>query len=348
MKRAAGEGSIVMRRDGRWQASIRVGGVRKTVYGRTRKEAAEKLEAIKIEAHMHGVIANPKGKTVADMFRAHIEANIPKWKPRTLHDWQVTIERYFAGLRDMPLAKLEPSDIQKSFSEFVLAGKHKTALRIYRTISAACKTAVKYGWLSHNPCDKVEPPRYKPERREVWNTTQLRIFLDGARGHRMFPLWLTAICTGARIGELLALEWSDIAADLCAIRINKSAQRIGGKWVVGEPKTASGNRIVPVPNAVIEAIRFTKQNFPPSSRVFPYSPGHIGRELRKECQRLGLPPITMHGLRHLHGSLLLSEGLPITEVSERLGHASPAITMQVYAHALRQDRAVEVMEKVLE
>ena len=84
-----------------------------------------------------------------------------------------------------------------------------------------------------------------------------------------------------------------------------------------------------------------------TERVFPYSPEYVAEELRKECERLGLPKMTMHGLRHLHGSLLLAEGLPVPEVSQRLGHSSPAITMAIYAHALRQDRAAEVMERVL-
>jgi integrase len=135
---------------------------------------------------------------------------------------------------------------------------------------------------------------------------------------------------------------------LGAIRINKSAQRIDGEWVVLEPKTASGNRVVPVPQAVIDAIRgLAKVLAKREERLFPYSPEYVSEQLREECERLGLPKMTMHGLRHLHGSLLLAEGLPVPEVSQRLGHASPAITMAVYAHALRQDGAVEVMERVL-
>jgi len=348
MRRAKGEGSVTQRKNGIWQGAIQINGVRKTVYGRTRKEAVEKLEAIKAEARANGTLPNPKGRTVGDMLRAHIEANVPKWKPRTLHDWQVTVERYFAGLRDMPLAKLEPAVVQKLVVEYQLAGKHKTALRIYRTISAACKTAVRFGWLANNPCDRVEAPRYRPERKEVWSVEQLRIFLSGARNHKLFPLWLTAVCTGARLGELLALTWADIAADLGAIRINKSAQRIGGEWVVLEPKTASGNRVIPIPQAVVDAVREIASTLAKhTERVFPYSPEYVAEELRKECERLGLPKMTMHRLRHLHGSLLLAEGLPVPEVSQRLGHSSPAITMAIYAHALRQDRAAEVMERVL-
>jgi integrase len=348
MRRAKGEGSVTQRKDGLWQAAIQVNGVRKTVYGKTRKEAVEKLEAVKAEARANGVLPNPKGRTVGDMLRAHIEANAPKWKPSTLEDWKITVESYFANLWDLPLAKLEPVVIQKLIAEYQLAGKNRTALRVYRALSAACGTAVRFGWLANNPCDRVEPPRYQPKRKEMWSLEQLRIFLSGARNHRLFPLWLTAICTGARLGELLALTWADIAADLGAIRINKSAQRIGGEWVVLEPKTASGNRVVPIPLAVIDAIRgLAKVLAKHTERVFPYSPEYIAEELRKECERLGLPKMTMHGLRHLHGSLLLAEGLPVPEVSQRLGHSSPAITMAIYAHAIRHDRAAEVIERVL-
>jgi len=348
MKRAKGEGTIFQRNDGRWQAAVQINGVRKIVYGKTRKEAVEKLEAVKAEARANGMLPNPKGRTVGEMLRAHIEANAPKWKPRTLHDWQFAVERYFKSLQDMPLAKLEPSVVQKLVAGYVTAGKHKTAHRVYRTLSTACKTAVRFGWLANNPCDRVEAPRYQPKRKEMWSVEQLRIFLSGARNHKLFPLWLAAICTGARLGELLALTWADIAADLGAIRINKSAQRIGGEWIVLEPKTASGNRVVPIPLAVIDAIRgLAKVLAKHTERVFPYSPEYVAEELRKECERLGLPKMTMHGLRHLHASLLLADGLSIPEVSQRLGHSSPAVTLQVYAHALRQDRAVEAIERVL-
>ena len=348
MRRAKGEGSITQRKDGLWQASIQINGVRKTVYGRTRKEAVEKLEAVKAEARANGMLSNPKGRTVGDMLRAHIEANAPKWKLRTLHDWQVTVERYFKSLQDMPLSKLEPAVVQKLITEYVASGKNGTALRIYRTISAACKTAVRYGWLANNPCDRVEPPRYQPKRKIMWSVSELRIFLESAREHRMFPLWFTAICSGARLGELLALTWADISVEGNAIQINKARQRINGKWIITEPKTARSNRIVVVPQAVIEAIQETTASAKQwKERVFPWCHERVEKELKEECDRLGLPRITPHGLRHLHASLLLAQGLALPEVSERLGHSSPAITMQVYAHALRQDRAVEAIERVL-
>jgi len=84
-------------------------------------------------------------------------------------------------------------------------------------------------------------------------------------------------------------------------------------------------------------------------RVFPVAPSPVGRALRGECARLGLPALSMHALRHLHASLLLAQGLPVPAVSARLGHAHPGVTMTVYAHALQgqDDAAAQVIGRAL-
>jgi integrase len=85
-----------------------------------------------------------------------------------------------------------------------------------------------------------------------------------------------------------------------------------------------------------------------AGRVFRHTHRHAQKELKRLCTRLGLPPITLHGFRHLHASLLLTRGMPIPEVSQRLGHAHPGITMGVYAHVLGQSyKAVQIMEDLL-
>ena len=75
----------------------------------------------------------------------------------------------------------------------------------------------------------------------------------------------------------------------------------------------------------------------------PLWPSTVQHALKRECARLGLLAVTPHGLRHLHASLLLHEGVPVTAVSARLGHANPAITLKVYAHALAGQDAQAAM-----
>ena len=345
--RSHGEGSIVQRSDGRWQGSLQVGGVRKTVYGKTRKQVVEKLEALKREAERSGKLPSPAGKSVSDLLNVYLQTKVQSWRPRTLADAQKTIRSYVEpALGSKPLAKLNAADVLALVGKYQGEGKDRTALRVYRLLNAAFKTGIRLGWLSRNPCEAVDTPAYKAKRRELWSHEELKLFLAETKEHRMHALWLTAAVTGCRLGELLALEWPDVSAELCALRINKSRQRIkGAGWVTTPPKTKAGERIVPVPPAAIEAIM--KQRIAGESRVFPWAPETIGSELRKECRRLGLPPIGMHQFRHLHASLLLADGLSIPEVSQRLGHANPAITLSVYSHVIHGDRAVEAIERVL-
>jgi len=203
--------------------------------------------------------------------------------------------------------------------------------------------------LSRNPCDEIDPPSYRPTRRRLWTQDELRRFLEGSQNHPMHLLWLTAVMTGCRPGELLALTWADVREDLCALDVYKSVQVIDGREIVTSPKTPSGDRIVPIPKELMHLLLSTApEGRRLSDRVFPFSRRQVERALKRECERQNLPQMQMHGFRHMHASLLLTRGLSVPEVSQRLGHATPAITMQVYAHVIGQSlRAVEIMQEVL-
>ncbi len=362
-RRSSGEGSIVHRQDGRWQASPHVEGHRRAVYGRTRSAAAAKLENLRGQAVQAGALPDPGKRSVGDL----LDTTAPTLRPRTLADYRYTVDRYLApALGSVPLTKLTPQRIQHLLKRLQAEGLDRTAQLAYRRLSQALDLAVRWGWLAANPCARVDQPRHQAERKTLWTSAELRSFLAGTAEHWAHVLWLFLLCSGCRIGEALALEWGDIDLASGNVSITKAAQRLAGEGVVSKPKTSSGTRQVSLPMAATRALlehRAAQAQYRlhlgiawlAGDCVFSTPQGrHVSHTLaehllQQECDRLLLPRLTPHALRHLSASLLLAEGLPVPDVARRLGHATPAVTMAIYAHARGNDNAAaEAIGKVIE
>lgn len=357
-RRSPGEGTLTQRKDGRWQAALQIDGTRRTVYGRTRSEASAKMDTLKRQAAKAGTLPDPGKRTVNDLLDAWLEVKAPTVRPRTLADYHDVCDRYLRpALGKTRLNRLTPDRIQRLYARYQTRAQSRAALKAHRALSQALALAVRWGWIGMNPCDRVDAPLHRYRRHEPWAAGQLRTFLDGTRDHWLGPLWMFLATTGCRLGEALALEWGDVDLGAGTVTINKAGQHIGGQWTVTEPKTRSGVRTITLPREAIAALRrqaeyrlshgggvlvFANQSGAPLNRTT------VAHAMRVMCKRLALPALSPHGLRHLHASLLLAEGLPLPEVSRRLGHASPAITMAIYSHAIRDDSAaVEAIERAL-
>lgn len=364
-RRAVGEGSIVQRDNGRWQASLQIDGHRRTVYGKTRQEASAKLDVLKRQANAAGTLPTPGKRTVSDLLDVWLAVKAPTLKPRTLADYRMIADTLIRPtLGDVALARLGPDRIARLYAGWQAEGKHKTALKAHRVLSAALALAVRWAWLGANPCDRVDVPRYSPQRKAIWSKAELRAFLAATSDHWLYPFWLTALGSGLRLGELLALEWGDVVDGV--LSVTKSAQVIGGQRVVTTPKTRAGIRKVKLPQKAVAALQYHRATqaatrlsmgaaWSGGDLVFttprgaPLSASTAGWALSRYCELAGVPRVTPHGLRHLHASLLLAGGLPVTDVSARLGHGTPAVTLRVYAHAIGRDdsQAADVVSAAL-
>lgn len=350
-RRSNGEGAITRRKDGRWQASLQMDGKRKTVYGKTRAEAAAKLAELQRQAAKAGSLPDPGRRTVGDLLDAWLETVTPNLKPATIAQYTLECDKHIRpALGNLRLAKVSPDRLQRLYAGLRKSGRGRTAELVHALLRQAFGLAVLWRWLPENPCERVVRPTHQAERKELWSPDELRRFLDGTRDHWLGPLWALLAYSGCRLGEALALEWADIDLTTGRVVVSKTIQRIGGEWVVTEPKTKAGVRVITLPAEAIDALRRQAerrlakgmQASGGGALVFasngqPLHRATVAHAMRRECDRLGLPPVTPHGLRHLHASLLLAQGLPVPAVSQRLGHANSAITMAVYAHAIGKD-----------
>lgn len=247
-----------------------------------------------------------------------------------------------------------------------------TVRSAYAILRAILDTAVRDGDLGVNPVAAVKRPKVDQSEAHYLTPGQVQDLLDAAHGSRYAPMFTLLVNTGMRRGEALALRWTDVDFDEGLVRVRGTLSRVAGDLVVTAPKTAKSVRVIPLSSAaadLLKAVRLQqkKERLAAGSQwrqtgfVFttelgePCDPRNALRalkaaqskhnramdqairEARGEAERsaLGaqkLPPIGLHTLRHSAASIMLSNGVPLKVVSELLGHASVAITGDVYGH----------------
>jgi integrase len=323
------------------------------------------------EAHLGQLLVQAQGGWVLPPARLRFGEYLEQWlrdyaagsvSETTCWTYEVVIRRYLKPvLGNIPLIRLTPQAIQRFFTEKLEEGLSSTSVhKCYRVLREALGHSVRWGLLSRNPAEMVDPPR--PRRREmrVWDEEQVRLFLaEARRSSPFYALYLTAILTGMRQGELLGLRWEDVDLALGGASIRQTFYRIGGRQLFKAPKSASSRRTVALPPVLVQELhglrgqqsehrRLLGAEYTDHGLVFCQRNGKplhahnlIVRDFRRIIERAGLPRIRFHDLRHCHATHLLRQGVHPKVVQERLGHSTPAITLHVYSHVLpgMQDEA---------
>jgi integrase len=201
---------------------------------------------------------------------------------------------------------------------------------------------------------------------QIWTAEQLRQFLTHVRDERLYPLWLLASTTGMRRAEVLGLRWIDVDLDAQRLAVRQAYISVDGRPQFSEPKTRRSRRTIDLDARTIGALRDWRKQQAGEERnwgtawqrtglVFTredgaaIAPDSLSRQFVKLAAAAGLPPIRLHDLRHSHASLLLASGVNPKVASERLGHHSVALTLDVYSHVvpgMQSDAAARVSDLV--
>ena len=216
----------------------------------------------------------------------------------------------------------------------------------------ALRCAVKWGLLAVNPADAVTPPKVRRQETKILDKDQTLKLLEAARGTHLYLPILLAIATGARRGELLALRWQDVnlKAGTVTIRRTLSETREQG-LLFKEPKSKKSTRVIALPafataalkkhkKAQAEKIMSIRATYQDNDLVLPHwdgrpwAPNLLTSAFGDFMDKLDIPRVRFHDLRHGSISMLLMEGVPFKVVSARAGHSTTAITLDVYGHLL--------------
>jgi integrase len=227
----------------------------------------------------------------------------------------------------------------------------RTVLIIHTTLHKALKQAVRWLLIPRNVTEAVNPPRPSVKEIRPLSAEQVKSLLGAAKGDRWEALYVLAVSTGMRQGELLGLKWEDVDLQVGILRVRRTVFN----GVVNAPKTARSNRSVRLTR---EAIRVLKDHPRGGEWVFSTRVGTslsthnlTNRSWKPLLKKSGLPQSTrFHDLRHTCATLLLTKGVHPKIVQEMLGHSSITITLDLYSHVLpdMQEKAVSAMEDILD
>jgi len=353
-RRGRGEGGIYERADGQWCASLAIGydakgkRRRRVIYGVTKAALLEKLKQL-YATSPSGVLNVQSTRLTVAQYLNHWLGNVarPRIRPTTYKLYEGLIRLHInpriGGLR---LSKLTATHIEALYAELARDGvSSRNRQLVHARLYTSLKKAVRLKLIPHNVCLDVDRPVAKKKEFPVFDPGQASRFLDAARRDRLFALYVLAVTTGLRQGELLGLWWDDIDLDRGTLSVRGQLQEVAGALARVEPKTKESRRRVTLPAAAVSALRSHRERMQREGANAPWvfcdtSGGPIRKSnLRRRSfepllKRSGLPRIRFHDLRHTAATLLLNEDVHPKVVQERLGHARIQITLDLYSHVL--------------
>ena len=233
----------------------------------------------------------------------------------------------------------------------------KTILEHHRLLRAILHKAVYWQLIPYNPAERVQPPRAPKAQRRFYDDEQCKVLLKGLNELKDSEMKykvaiILTVFTGVRLGELMGLDWENVDFKNKEIAVNKSSQYLASTGVYTKPpKTPSSFRHISIPDSVIEILEEYKiwydgqkelcgEFWEESNRLFiqdngkPMHPDTVSKWFVKFVQKIGLPYLNFHGIRHTNAILLISQNVDVAVVAARLGHAQISTTFNFYVHPL--------------
>ena len=252
------------------------------------------------------------------------------------------------------LIDLRPKQLQSLYSLKLNAGLSKRTVQyIHAILRRSLNEALRSGLIIRNPKDAVTPPRPAKKLPQTLSTDEVNVYLKSVEDHHWYPIYLLAITTGMRKGEILGLQWGDVDLEHGAVNVQRTLVDIQGKVMLGEPKSSTAKRNISLSGKVVEALRQRQLD---EGLVFttstgrPISQRNLTRHFHASLEKAGLKKMRFHDLRHTAATLLLQANVHPKIVQEMLGHSTIVLMLDTYSHVIPglQDGAASEMVRILE
>jgi len=318
----------------------------------TKKDAEKRLAELLHQLDT-GSYVKPSKTTLAEYLSRWLQDYAqPNLSPRSYERYEsIARVHLIPKLGSISLTQLKPGHLQKHYTDMLNKGLSARTVRYHHVIlHKALQTASRWGLISRNVADGVDLPRCKHTEMQTWNESELSLFLEAAKDSQYYALFYTALFTGVRRSELLALRWQDIDSIYSQIYVNRSLHHLrDGSYIYTQPKSIKSRRTIALPPSaflVLNEHRKAKETesllagttITDTDLVFStpegkeLRPNTISRAWTILAAKCGVRIIRFHDARHTHASLMLKQGIHPKIVQERLGHASIAITLDTYSH----------------
>jgi integrase len=344
---------------------------RRWVPAGTRRGDAEKLLAELVKRSHQGETVVSEKLTLGEYLRTRwLPVQQARLRTSTYDSYRRNIELHvIPALGERLLDRLTVEDIEVFYAGLLTSGDKRSRRRdddnvkpkglspksvhnIHVMLHKALGDAARKGTVVRNVVALADAPSLKARKRaeiKAWEIDQLATFLDAIASHRLAPAFFLSANTGMRRGELLGLRWCDLDLDAGRLSVRQALVSVAYDVEISDVKTGTGRRTIDIDDVTVQALRDwfkvcakEQVGVEPASAdlVFVKSDGSwvhpdvFSQVFDRYVARLPVPTISLHDLRHTHATLLLKAGVPVKVVSERLGHANVAFTMNVYQHVL--------------
>ncbi len=328
----------------------------------TKQEAQKALAAVLADIQ-RGMLVEPSNVTLAQFLDDWLTSVSRSLKPTTWegyeHAVRVWIVPRIGGYR---LSAITPEVLEKLYAALETEGRQDgtgglspRAVRLaHQVLHRALGQAVTWRRLPSNPADAgLHLPRQTRKPFKTWTDGEARRFLDASGADRLSALWALMLSTGMRRGEALGLRWEDIDFGAARLSVVQHVVVVRNRALIQEIKTPSSRRSIALYPDVVGALRkhaarqkeerlLVGPAWTDSGLVFTTSvgtvlhPRNVRRSFDQAVARAGVPPITLHDLRHTAATLALKAGAHPKLVQEMLGHARVAITLDLYSHVVEE------------
>ena len=262
-------------------------------------------------------------------------------------------------LGDKRLQHVRATDLNKLYADLLETGRvngqgglsARSVRYVHTLIGRVLGDACKWGYLAVNPAKLATPPTAKTAAQSTWTADEVRAFLTSVNEDDLYPAFVLAATTGMRRGEVLGLRWRDVDLDAARLSVQQALIATGYNLSFEEPKTERSRRSIALDAATVSTLRALKvrqaqerlrfgPDYQATDLVFtqadgsPVHPMTLSDTFKRRVKSAALPPIRFHDLRHTWATLAFSQGMHPKVVSDRLGHSSITVTLDIYSHAV--------------
>ncbi len=362
-KRPNGTGSVWELKNGRWRWEVVLGYINEKRITKSgmcaNKTLAQKAAAQAITDHARGNLSAPDRVTIKEWLEQWLEGKRSRISTNTNARYSDIIRLHIVPhLGKKRVQALKPVDLRGFYANLTSKGMSpRTVRHVHGVLFGALKDALKLELVMRNVADVVRPEVPSQDNTvkasQAWTANEVTAFIEAARGDRLFPLFYLLILLGLRRGEACGLRWSNVDLEKRTVKIQEALVIIQGKIETSTPKTKKSVRVLRIPDDVVTVLKQhrTEQNAmhlehevtPEVDYVFttakgtPVYPDNLNRTLERIAGLASVRVIRIHDLRHTWASLARRAGVPLEIVSEKLGHARPSFTADVYRHTFEDE-----------
>ena len=366
-RRTKKEGSI-WRDKKKWRAAVLVDGKRITRNFDTKTECSAWIKEMQAQVE-RGMTYRKSSITLGTFVQQWLDIHKTTLAPKTAIQYEQLVQDYILPqIGKIKLRELRLDRIEAHYTTLQEDGLSPRSVRFVHSILHKClNDAIRRGYVGYNASQGATQPRIEHKEMSILDEGEVMQFLITIQGSSHEALYILAIKTGIRRGELLALKWSDLNWKNGTIRVQRQVQRIKEQGMIFRPpKTRAGRRTIQLGEQTLQTLRnqferckmlkeVAGRNWKDLDLIFPSTVGtplggsNVLKDFKAQLEKAGIKEIRFHDLRHTAASLMLNHGVPVLVVSKILGHSKTSTTLDIYGHLIpvMQEDAARIMDEIV-